>query len=287
MRATVPDASTPPAGRPSVSDHVRAALTPHALAMFVVMLAAVAVCVSLGVWQLSRAYERGAQAEQHRLEEASRTGPRALGDVLAPQSAFPGSAVGASVSVTGAYEDDQLLVAGRAVEGRLGYLVVAPLRVTDDGTAGASWAGLSGAPVLPVVRGWVATPQDAPAPPTGSVEIVGYLQSSEAVGDGAIVDRVTDSIASGQLANRWGGPIYSGYLVASAATPADSAAFTSVPRPTIQGGDGINVQNLFYALQWWIFGLFAVGLWVQMVRDEARATRDPEAFAGWDQFRDA
>lgn len=255
--------------------------------MLVVMLAAVAVCVSLGVWQLSRAYERGAQAEQHRLDELSQAGPRALADVLEPQAAFPGAAVGASVSVTGVFEDDQLLVSGRAVEGRLGYLVVAPLRVTDDGSAGASWAGLSGAPVMPVVRGWVASPEDAPEPPAGTVEIAGYLQSSEAVGDGAVVDGVTDSIASGQLTNRWGGPIYSGYLVASAATPADSPALVAVPRPTIQGGEGINVQNLFYALQWWIFGLFAVGLWVQMVRDEARATRDPDAFAGWDQFRDA
>ncbi|MBD9698875.1 SURF1 family protein [Flavimobilis sp. GY10621] len=254
--------------------------------MFIVMIAAVAVCANLGVWQLSRAYERGAQAEQHRLDELSQAGPRALADVLVPQRAFPGAAVGASVTVTGTFETDQLLVSGRAADGATGYLVLTPLRVSDDGSGGASWADLSGAPVIPVVRGWVATPDDAPAAPSGEVTVTGYLQSSEAVGVGIVTDGITDSISSGQLANRWGGPIYSGYLVASATDPADSEALTLLPRPTVQGGEGVNLQNLFYALQWWIFGLFAVGLWVQMLRDEARTGRDPDAFAGWEQFRD-
>ncbi|QIK82798.1 SURF1 family protein [Sanguibacter sp. HDW7] len=279
------DVPTPAAGRPSVADVVRAAFVPRVLVMFAVMVAAVVVCANLGIWQLSRAYERGAQAEQHRLDEIAQAGPRSLVDVLAPQTTFPGAAVGASVAVTGTFEGDQLLVSGRAVDGRTGYLVLAPLRVSDDGSGGASWADLSGAPVLPVVRGWVATPADAPAAPTGTVDVSGYLQSSEAVGDGAIVDGVTDSISSGQLANRWGGPIYSGYLVVSATAPADAPALTLLPRPTVQGGEGVNMQNLFYALQWWIFGLFAVGLWVQMVRDEARAGADPDAFTGWEQFQ--
>ena len=42
-----------------------------------------------------------------------------------------------------------------------------------------------------------------------------------------------------------------------------------LPRPTIEGGTGLNLQNLFYALQWWVFGGFAVLLWVRLVRDEA------------------
>lgn len=282
---TVDDVPTPAAARPSAADVVRAAFVPRVLVMFAVMVAAVVVCANLGIWQLSRAYERGAQAEQHRLDEIAQAGPRSLADVLAPQTTFPGAAVGASVAVTGTFEGDQLLVSGRAADGRTGYLVLAPLRVSDDGSGGASWAGLSGAPVLPVVRGWVATPADAPAAPTGTLDVTGYLQSSEAVGDGAVVDGVTDSISSGQLANRWGGPIYSGYLVVSATDPADPAELTLLPRPTVQGGEGVNMQNLFYALQWWIFGLFAIGLWIQMVRDEARASADPDAFTGWEQFQ--
>ena len=274
-----------PTARLTPHDVLRAAVAPRVLVMFVVMLAAVAVCANLGVWQLTRAYERGAQAEQHRLDELAQAGPRALADVLAPQRAFPGAAVGATVTVTGTFEDDELLVAGRAAGDVTGYLVLTPLRVSDDGSGGASWADLSGAPVLPVVRGLVEDPADVPAAPAGEVTLTGYLQASEAVGDGAVVDGVTDSIASGQLANRWGGPIYSGYLVVAASDAATADGLTALPRPTVQGGEGVNLQNLFYALQWWIFGLFAIGLWLQMLRDEARASRDPDAFAGWEQLQ--
>ncbi|WP_230685068.1 hypothetical protein [Cellulomonas sp. JZ18] len=44
--------------------------------------------------------------------------------------------------------------------------------------------------------------------------------------------------------------------------------------PPTRAGTGLNVQNLAYAAQWWIFGLFAVGLWWRLVRDEA-AGRPP------------
>ncbi|MEK8225595.1 SURF1 family cytochrome oxidase biogenesis protein [Oerskovia sp. M15] len=60
-----------------------------------------------------------------------------------------------------------------------------PLRVSDDGTGGASWAELSGAPVLPVVRGWVPTADAAALEvPSGEVRVTGYLQASEAAGPG-------------------------------------------------------------------------------------------------------
>src|SRR5690606_31769992 len=115
----------------------------------------------------------------------------------------------------------QLLVEGRALDGRVGYLVLTPLRVTDDGTQGASWAELSGAPVLPVVRGWVATPEQGAAlePPAGVVRVTGYLQASEAAGQGGSAPGLTDSVSTGALVNEWGGPIYSGYLVLRSSDP--------------------------------------------------------------------
>nr|BFF18892.1 hypothetical protein GCM10025730_24130 [Promicromonospora thailandica] len=47
----------------------------------------------------------------------------------------------------------------------------------------------------------------------------------------------------------------------------------ALPRPTIDGGTGANLQNIFYALQWWVFGGFAVLLWVRLVRDEMAGGR--------------
>jgi cytochrome oxidase assembly protein ShyY1 len=256
------------------------------LGILVLLLLAAAVCARLGVWQLDRAYERANLAAQQEAAEAAAAGPAGLGEVLAPQSEFPGELVGREVWVTGTYEPEgQQFVTGRALDGRTGYLVLTPLRVSDDGTGGASWEGLSGAPVLPVVRGWVASPEDAPglAVPDGEVRVTGWLQASESTADAPAPPanpggpRLTDSIATGALVNTWGGPIYSGYLVLTASEPAQVAPADGgpapLPRPVVEGGDGVNLQNLFYALQWWVFGLFAFALWVRLVRDEMAGGR--------------
>ena len=42
--------------------------------------------------------------------------------------------------------------------------------------------------------------------------------------------------------------------------------------PPTKPGAGLNIQNLAYAAQWWIFGAFAVLLWLRLVRDEARGS---------------
>lgn len=274
--------------RASAADLVRAALQPRMLVVLVVVLAAALGCGALGRWQLDRAQERGAQAEQHRIDELAAAGPVPIGQVLAPQVSMSGQLVGKTVSVTGTFEDGQLLVEGRAHAGRTGYLVLSPLRVSDDGTGGATWADLSGAPVIPVVRGWVASPEDAVDAAPGTVTVTGYLQTSESVGEGMVGEGITDSISSGHLANVWGGPVYSGYLVQASSDPADpgAASLALLERPRLVGSDGgLNLQNLFYAVQWWIFGLFAVGLWLQAVRDEARAERDDDAFTGWEDLQ--
>lgn len=268
---------------------MRAATQPRLLVLLLVVMVAAGVCARLGVWQLSRAYERGAQAEQHRVDELASQGPAWLGDVLAPQVSMGGALVGKTVTASGTYEDGGLVVAGRAHAGATGFLALAPLRVSDDGSGGESWATLSGAPVLPVVLGWAPTQDEARAalPPAGAdATVTGYLQTSEAVGDGMVSDGVTDSISSGHLANVWGGPVYAGYLVLSASEPHPDPALALLDRPTLDGGDtGLNLQNLFYAVQWWIFGLFALGLWVQVVRDDARTARDEDAFTGWDALQ--
>lgn len=255
------------------------ARSPRMLGFLLLFLVAAGVCGRLGAWQLDRAYERAELAEQHALAEAEADaeaqGPEGLGVLLPPQSTFPGELVGRKVWVEGEYEPEgQLLVAGRALDGRTGFLVLTPLRVADDGTGGESWADLSGPPVVPVVRGWVPTADPAALEvPSGEVRVTGYLQASEAAGTGGLPAGQTDSISSAALANAWGNPIYGGYLVLIGSDPAQVSSADAgpqlLPRPTIEGGNGVNLQNAFYALQWWLFGAFAVLLWVRLVRDEA------------------
>jgi cytochrome oxidase assembly protein ShyY1 len=257
---------------------LQVARQPRMIGLLLVFVLAALVCGRLGAWQLDRAYERAELAAQQQAAEAVAAGPSWLGDVLAPQESFPGELVGREVRVAGEFEDSgTLLVPGRVLEGHTGYLVLTPFRVTDNGTGGASWADLSGAPVLAVVQGWVAAPADAEALtlPEGEVTLTGWLQVGESTsGSAAVVDGQTEQIALSALVNEWGGPIYTGYLVANAGPGSpESGGVAALPRPTIDGGSGANLQNVFYALQWWVFGGFAVLLWIRLVRDEMAGGR--------------
>ncbi|MEG3615854.1 SURF1 family protein [Isoptericola haloaureus] len=260
---------------------------PRMLVVLLLLLLAAAVCGRLGVWQIDRAYERASLAAEQEAAEQAAAGPASLGELLPPQSALPGELVGREAWVSGTYEPDgQMLVTGRSLDGVEGYLVLTPLRVSDDGTAGESWADLSGPPVLPVVRGWVDSPDpgaEALEVPAGEVRVTGWLQASESTARTGEVPAnadgppLTQDIASSALANTWDGPIYAAYAVLTSSDPAQPSAASGgpapLPRPVLDGGTDVDLQNFFYALQWWVFGLFAVALWVRLVRDEMAGGR--------------
>ncbi len=231
--------------------------------LLVLLLAAAAVCTRLGIWQLDRAEIRGAAAQAAELAEVEAADPVPIEQVLAPQQTFDGELVGRRVEVTGTYQaDGQLLVTDRVLDGRTGYLVLTPLRVssTDPDADGA---------VLPVVRGWVADAADAAAlaVPEGEVQVVAYLQASEDSGAVPTGDGTTDSISSAELLGQWGGPIWTGYGVLASSDPAQSTDLALLDPPS-RDSSGLNIQNLGYAVQWWVFGGFAVLLWVRLLRDE-------------------
>ncbi len=253
---------------------------PRMITLLAVFLVIAAVCGFLGNWQLDRAHQRAHLAATQERVEAEAGGAEPLAELLVPQQTFPGELVGRSALVTGTYEPaGQAYVTGRTVGGRTGYLVLTPLRVSDDGSAGASWAQLSGPPVLPVVRGWVADLDEVQtlAPPTGSVTLTVYLQASEAAAEAPDRPGEVVAISSAQLLATWEGPIYSGYGVIAQADPASPSALVLLPRPVIDGGDGLNLRNIFYAIEWWIFAGFAVLMWLRLVRDAMRGGRDPLA----------
>ena len=246
------------------------------IGLLLLLLAAAAVCGRLGVWQLDRAQVHGAQAEARRLAQERAAEPVSLGTLLAPQTSFTGGLIGRKVEVTGTYDAaDQLLVSGRVHDGRTGLLVLTPLAVTVDGERA----------VLPVVRGWVGDAASVPAPPTGTVSVVGYLQAGESAGT-AIVDGRTDAISPAQLVAAWGGPIWTGYLVLASSQPVQGDGLALLDVPTRQG-TGLNLQNLAYAAQWWIFGGFALVLWWRAVRDESRPKAAAPGPTGADQGRPA
>ncbi len=265
-----------PAARPA-RRMLRAALRPRMLALLVLFLAAAAVCGMLGAWQLDRAEVRGARAAAERIAAAEAAEPVPIENLLQPQTTFDGALVGRRVVAQGNYEgDEQLLVPDRVHDGRTGYLVLTPLRVDRAGDDD---------PVLPVVRGWVEDPDDAAAltPAEGPVTVTGFLQASEDSGAGMheLPAGQTDAVSSAELLGLWGGPIWTGYVVLSESDPVQDSTLELLPLPT-RSGSGLNIQNLAYAAQWWIFGGFAIFLWIRLLRDEAdlelvELTDDPDA----------
>ena len=241
------------------------------LALLVVLLVAAALCGRLGMWQLDRARAQGEARAQQQLREVEGEPPVSLATLLQPQSPFPGELVGRQVVVDGFFDGEELLVPGRVLEGRTGYLVLTPLRVATDGD-----------PVLAVVRGWVPDRASADAldpAPTGTVQVTGYLQSGEAGVASDPRPGEVEAVSPGELVNRWGGPIYSAYLVLNAVTPPQDADVSVLPAPALMGQPGagtgpLNLQNLAYALQWWIFAAFALVVWARVVRDETRAAAE-------------
>lgn len=234
------------------------------LGILLVLLAIAAVCARLGVWQLDRAQQSARQAEA---VEAAAVDAVPLADVLAPQATFTGTADRRLVLAQGRFGSDEVLVPGRERDGETGLLVVTPFVV--DGT-GAT---------LAVVRGWVPGPDDArtaPAP-AGTATVTGVLVVGEPAHDDVdLPEGQVPAVSPAALVNRWGGPVYTGYLVLTDVEPGQGDLLAA-PLPDPPSG-AWDLRNLAYAAQWWLFGAFAVALWVRFVRDEAgRAVEDADA----------
>jgi surfeit locus 1 family protein len=239
-----------------VEDVLRTALRPASLGLLALMLAAATAFAALGHWQLDRSREHARPAPTERVVP--------LATVLAPASPFTGKADAQRVSVTGQYvASDTVLVPGRELAGRAGSWVVTALRVGPDGAAGSG--GL-----LPVVRGWLPAGQDPPPPPAGAVPLTGRLQVSEEP-HGVGADGRLRAVSSADLVNLWQPPLYTGFLLAGAAQP----PLTAVPSPAPHRQ--LDLQNLSYAFQWWLFAVFAVLFWVKIVRDRHRAELEDRA----------
>nr|WP_240675604.1 SURF1 family protein [Cellulomonas endophytica] len=249
----------------------RAAVRPRSVGLLLLLLLAAAVCGRLGAWQLDRAQLRGEADEARRVAEAAAAAPEPIDAVLLPGEAVTGAMVARTVQVRGTYDPaGQLVVTGRAHEGRTGELVLTPLTVqggAGDGT------------VLPVVRGWQPAGAAPPAPPSGTVTVVVHLQGAEAA-TGTTGGGRTEAISSGELVNVWGGaPVYAGYGVLVTSDPPQAGGLAALDPPS-RWGTGLNVRNLAYAAQWWLFGGFALALWVRLVRDDARGEGPGTAVPG-------
>lgn len=233
---------------------LRTALTPRFLGLLGLVLVICAVFVWLGRWQLGVAES---SAHRDAVELARSQAPAEVTTLLQPHAPFRGDLSSRPFTATGRYAaGGQLLVPERLLDGQPGFWVLAPF-VVDRSNA-----------TLPVVRGFVTDAGPAPAPPEGTVTISGGLAPGESPSPNPVPSGQIGSVDLSLLVNTWPGELYNAFGFVEGEDPAPASALTHVPTPV--GETGVQWRNAAYAVQWWVFALFALWMWARMVRDESR-----------------
>ena len=221
-------------------------------------------CYELGRWQFHRYDERQVRNETTRANEQAPAVPidRLMSTGSAPNDADQWR----RVEAVGTYDvDHQLVVTYRTRDGAPGVDVLTPLVTT------------SGAAVL-VDRGWVQTAGNGnqavsvPDPPTGTVTVTGWVRIDS--GDtGSRVDPSEGSvrsISSSAIADTVPYDLYVGFLDLTHEDPSTKPSPALADPPDLSGG-----PSFFYGVQWWFFGLLAIGFWVYFAYVERTQSQRP------------
>ncbi len=211
----------------------------------------------LGEWQFDRLEERKDRNAVIRVNEEREPAP--VEDVLTPGGAVADTDEWRVVTATGEYAvDDTVVVRYRTREGAAGVDVVVPL-VTADGTA------------LLVDRGWLATqaagtaPPSVPEPPAGEVTVTGYVRADGEGSSTGVVDQQTRAISSAAIGGALDREVYRGFVELRSEDPGPATPLEPVELPELDNG-----PHFFYGLQWWFFGLLALGGFGYLAYDERR-----------------
>ena len=244
-----------------VSARVSAKLAPRYWGAHLLAVVLVAIAVGLGVWQYG-AWQAHRDAQAADLTDAA---PVPLTDVIGPDDPFPGTKVGQPVTVEGTWvPEGTVYVSGRERDGQDGYWVVTPLAVGGPGDA-----------ALPVVRGWTAHPDDAPAPPTGTTRLDAWLQPPEGTGqtDDDPTDDVLPQLRIADSIQHVDQDLYGAYGVAEEPEPGlERASLEQLP----DVGALTSIRNLLYAIEWWFFGAFAAFIWWRWVTEATPTDAEEE-----------
>lgn len=212
----------------------------------------------LGEWQFGRLDDR--EARNAVIEDNAHDDPVPVDEVLAPGEDVASDEEYTVVEATGTYAvDDTLVVRYRTRDGAPGVQVVVPL-VTADGTA------------VVVDRGWLSydspaerAAEAAPAPPTGEVTITGWVRADGEGDSTEVSDGGMRAISSSAVGEALGLEVYGGFVELLSEDPAPDEALEPPEEPDT--GEG---PHFFYGLQWWFFGVLALGGFGYLAWDERK-----------------
>lgn len=198
-----------------------------------------AVMIFLGLWQMQVFVDKGNRSVEDRAAQPAVPLAEHLGS-----SGAVGDIYGKQVVFTGTYLPDQQILIPTGTEQR----VLTAVSLADGR-------------VLPVVRGVSSQPDQITAPPPGTVTQTGLFLPGEGDPEGLVPDGRLHSVRMPLLAQQWSQPLVPGFVTLS---QSDSAAQGLSQAPvSLPSGEG-SAQNGGYALQWWVFAAFALGMSIKL-----------------------
>lgn len=236
--------------------------TPRWLGFTVLVIVAIIGFGLLSSWQWSRAEEeRQARNAQIAQTEVERLG---LSEALAQLDQDVPDEFRRPIEVFGVYDPEgTVLVRQRPLDGRNGFWVATPLRVSTSPVTSSTWIWVN--------RGWIPATGAAtatvtpPPPPTGEVRIFGWLVPSEVTRE-VITDLPPNQVRwldTDELDDFDAAPLPV-YVERTASDPSEPDLL-ALPLPEID-----ETQNISYAVQWLVFAAIALGGWFFFLRREAR-----------------
>lgn len=219
-----------------------------------VMLIALAGTSWLGLWQYSVAYRDQLVDEISKLPEVE------LPEVAEVGSFLSESDYGRRVRVSGQLDCSRMLLVGESQP----LWVVCPMSLSDGS-------------LVAVALGTRPT-TEWQSPARAEYAVPGRVQpSQDTSAPAAIYERPApkqvDLLGTAELTQRWVNDVRDGFVVASAAA-SEQFGLKPIPLSALAyPPNGIEVRNLFYAWQWWLFAAFTLFIWGRYLRDEWHLTR--------------
>lgn len=267
-------------GEPTLAQVMR---RPQWILALLLAIAVAGVFAWLGRWQMDNAI-------RHNVDELTNTETvRALDDLTEPVPGIPEISAGALASADGHFiSGDYVVVSDRMNSGTddpssdsersEGAWVVGHF-VRDSGAHDGKPASLA------VAIGWAESEDEARAAITqledlavNDMQIVGRYLPAEAPAAPRPDDdpHVMRTMVPAYLANVWntvpGGPIYGGYLVMHESDEQSAEYISGAGLATIDSvapgaPEKVSWLNVFYAIEWVVFGAVALFLWYRLARD--------------------